>query len=77
MREIKITSFMPRAQYLCLGIPFTDREFEIIKLLALGLNSEQIAERKCLSFHTVNTHRKNILSKTGKKTMGELIYDLM
>jgi Zn-dependent M16 (insulinase) family peptidase len=29
------------------------------------------------SLHTVNTHRRNILKKTGKETISELIYDLM
>ena len=46
--------------------PFSDREFEIIKLIQEGLDSEQIAEKLFLSKHTVNTHRKNILEKTGK-----------
>jgi hypothetical protein len=63
---------------LCkMSIPFSDREFEIIKLIESGLNSEHIAEKLFLSVHTVNTHRRNILEKAGKATMSELIYDLM
>jgi DNA-binding CsgD family transcriptional regulator len=60
-----------------MGVPFSYREFEIIKLIASGLSSEKIAEMKFLSIHTVNTHRKNILFKAGKETMGELIIDLI
>jgi len=41
-----------------------------------GLESEQIAKKLFLSKHTVNKHRKNILEKTGKAHIAELIYDL-
>ena len=54
----------------------SDREFEIIKLIQEGLDSEQIAEKLFLSRHTVNTHRKNILDKTGKAHISDLIYYL-
>ena len=47
------------------GNIFSEREFEIIKLVNEGLDSEHIAEKLFLSKHTVNTHRKNILDKSG------------
>jgi len=56
--------------------PFSDREFEIIKLVHAGLDSEQISLKLFLSKHTVNTHRKNILEKSGKAHMPDLIYFL-
>jgi DNA-binding CsgD family transcriptional regulator len=59
-----------------LSHPFSSREFEIIKLAELGLNTDQIAEKLFLSPYTVNTHRANILKKTGKAHIYELIYDL-
>ncbi|TDH18393.1 LuxR family transcriptional regulator [Segetibacter sp. 3557_3] len=43
----------------------SDRECEIIALIAMGLTSEQISERLFLSKFTVDTHRKNIGRKTG------------
>ena len=67
----------PDEELLAQGVPYSDHEFEIIKMIASGLNSEQIAEKKFLSIHTVNTHRKNILTKAGKQTMSELIIDLL
>ena len=67
----------PDKELLSLGIPFTDREFEIIKLISLGMQSNKIAEKMFLSLHTVNTHRKNILTKAGKETMSELIVELI
>jgi len=66
----------PDEELLMTGNIFTDREFEIIRLIHDGLESEQIAEKLFLSKHTVNTHRKNILEKTGKTHISELIYDL-
>jgi len=66
----------PDKQFLRIGNVFSDREFEIIKLIETGNNSNQISEKLFLSVHTVDTHRRNILKKTGKKSITELIYDL-
>ncbi len=41
----------------------TEREVEILQLIVDGLTKQQIAEKLFLSFHTVNTHIKNIYSK--------------
>lgn len=43
----------------------TKTELEILRLVALGLTTKEIAERRFSSFHTVNTHRKNIFRKLG------------
>lgn len=44
---------------------FTKREIEIIKLLADGCNTKRIAEKLFISLATAETHRKNILRKSG------------
>ena len=67
----------PDTELLNMGNVFSKREFEIIKLIALGLNTEQIAKELFLSVYTINTHRGNILKKTKKEHISELIYDLM
>ncbi len=41
----------------------TDRQLEIFRLLGEGYNSHQLAERLCISVHTVDTHRDNIKRK--------------
>jgi DNA-binding CsgD family transcriptional regulator len=51
----------------------TKRELEIIKLIALQMNSFQISEKLFLSFYTVKTHRKNILQKLELKNTAGLI----
>jgi len=66
----------PDEELLNLGNVFSDREFEIIKLIESGMSSEQIAEKLFLSPYTVNTHRGNILRKTGKSHIFELINEL-
>ena len=50
------------------------REFEIIKLLAQGMNSTQIGAHLYLSRHTIDTYRRKILEKTGCKNSVELIH---
>jgi DNA-binding CsgD family transcriptional regulator len=66
----------PDRELLDTGNMFTKRQFEIIGLVAAGLSSEQIAEKLFLSNYTVNTHRANILKKSGKAHLSELIYEL-
>jgi hypothetical protein len=66
----------PDEELLMEGNMFSDREFEIIKLVHEGFDSGLIAEKLFLSKHTVNTHRKNILEKTGKAQISDLIYYL-
>ena len=67
----------PDEELLMIGNVFSKREFEIIKMIQEGLESEQIAEKLFLSKHTVNKHRKNILEKTGKAHISDLIYYLV
>ncbi len=47
----------------------TRREVEILSLIAREYSSRQIAEKLFISERTVETHRKNILSKTNAKTV--------
>ena len=41
----------------------SDREREIIVCLVQGLSNKEIADRLCISIHTVITHRRNIARK--------------
>ncbi len=66
----------PDDELLQTGNVFTKREFEIIQLIEKGLSTEQIAEQLFVSPYTVNTHRGNILQKSGKANISDLIYEL-
>ena len=52
-------------------VKLTPTETEILKDVALGLTTKEIAEKRFSSFHTVNTHRKNIFRKLGVNTVHE------
>ncbi len=59
----------------CAPICISDREIEIIKLIAEGLTNQEIGEQIFLSTHTVNTHRKNIMKKLEvRNTAGIVMY---
>jgi DNA-binding CsgD family transcriptional regulator len=49
------------------------REIEILKWLADGYASKEIADKLCLSFNTVSTHRRNMLRKTNSRNTTELL----
>ena len=61
--------------FTCEAVVLSERENEIIKLVAEGNTNGKIADLLFLSNHTVNTHRKNIMSKLGvKNTAGIVMY---
>ena len=66
----------PDGELLKIADIFSKRELDILQLLEKGLSTEHIAEKLYLSPNTIKTHRKNILHKSGKANMGELIFDL-
>lgn len=66
----------PDQPLLKIASSFSNRELDILKLIEMGLSSKEIAERLFLSVHTVNTHRSNILKKSEKSLISEVIFDL-
>ncbi len=51
----------------------SDREIEVIRLIADGLSYKEIADRLFISTRTVETHKKNILSKLDLKTTVDIV----
>ena len=51
----------------------TSSEIEIVRMIAAGLSTKEIATKKHISFHTVMTHRKNIFRKLGVSSSPELL----
>jgi LuxR family maltose regulon positive regulatory protein len=45
------------------GEPLTDRELEVLRLLAAGLSNAEIADRLVVSLNTVKTHARSIFGK--------------
>lgn len=51
----------------------SDREFQVLRMMALGKTVTDIAEELALSVKTVSTYRTRMLEKTGMKNNAELI----
>lgn len=56
----------------------SERELDVLGLVAKGMSSKEIADKLNISIHTVNSHRKNITRKTGiKSPAGLAVYAML
>jgi len=56
----------------------SDREKDVVALVAKGLTNKEIADNLFISVHTAMTHRKNIAKKLGIKTVsGITVYAIL
>jgi DNA-binding CsgD family transcriptional regulator len=55
-------------------LQLTNRETEILRLIVKGYLNKEIADELNISHNTVLTHRKNIIAKTGIKTVSGLTF---
>lgn len=53
-------------------ITLSSRESEVLKLIAEGLSTKDVAEKLCISVKTVETHRRQIMQKTKYSSVAEL-----
>lgn len=58
---------------IALNNNFSKREIEVLKMIADGINSREIADRLFISLETVKSHRKNIFKKSGCNSAAELV----
>jgi len=54
-------------------IPLSDREIEVLQLIARELSNGEIAEKLFISIRTVDTHRRNLLDKLNVKNTAGLV----
>lgn len=54
-------------------IQLSDREKEVLRLICHGHSNQEIADTIDLSIHTVDSHRRNLLNKTGAKNTASLV----
>lgn len=52
----------------------SQRELDVLRLVAMGFLNKEIADKLNISMNTVLTHRKNITAKLGIKTVSGLIF---
>jgi len=55
------------------NLQLSKRELQVLQLIAEGLTNNEIADRIFTSRRTVETHRKNLIEKTGSKNTASLI----
>lgn len=65
--DIGLDQTKPPHEYL------SDREFEVLLMIAKGMRIKEIGEKLCLSVKTVSSHRARILTKMRMRTNAELI----
>ena len=56
-----------------IGVPLSPREQEVVRLIALGSTSKEIATKLFISVATVETHRTNLMSKLGVRNVAGLV----
>ena len=61
--------FKPSRQKILLS----DRELQVLQMLAQGHSYKMVADKLFLSFHTVNSHAKHIYEKLHVSSLGEAI----
>lgn len=75
-KEVKTIISQPAKNQLRGTMRLTQREKEVIQLIAEGKTSNEIAKELYLSTLTIETHRKNLLQKFQVKNSVELIREL-
>jgi two-component system, NarL family, response regulator NreC len=53
--------------------PLTERETDVLRMLALGHTNDEIGRRLCISPRTVDSHRAHVMQKLGLETRAELV----
>jgi len=69
----RLATDLGRDTSLSLDQVLSDREFEVLQLIAVGKSTTAIADQLSLSVKTVSTYRTRILEKLQLKTASELI----
>ena len=60
------------------SVELSNREIDVLVALAKGMTNKEISDQLFISVHTVITHRKNIIRKTGIKSVSGLtVYALL
>lgn len=54
-------------------VELTEREKDVLKLIAEELTTQEIADKLFISHHTVETHRKNLISKLNVRNTAGLV----
>ena len=70
----KLAEDLDKSKEKTLHETLSDREYQVMCMIASGQTVKQIAEQLCLSVKTISTYRTRILQKTGMKNNAELTH---
>ena len=73
LKKILLQESRAPAPSVSTGVPMTHREREILQLVASGLTNQEIADQLFTSRRTVESHRQNLLEKTGVRNTPALV----
>jgi DNA-binding NarL/FixJ family response regulator len=71
--EVVFAKFVTRGDAKAESEILTDREREVVRLLAQGMSNKQVADTLALSVRTVETHRANLLRKLRLSSLAALV----
>lgn len=74
LRELIVKKASPMMDATELNGELSTREIEVLQLIVSGITNKEVADRLCISLNTVLTHRKNITTKLGIKTIPGLTF---
>jgi len=63
----------PRVRKEEAGVPLSEREKDVLRLLARGYSNQEIADQLCISVKTVETHKAHIREKLQLKRRSDLV----
>lgn len=72
--EVIMNSLQPPKKHSTILTPLSPREKEIVRLIAKGDSTMEMAEKLHLSQLTIETHRKNIYTKLGMNKIASLVH---
>jgi DNA-binding CsgD family transcriptional regulator len=72
--EVEVDSYPTAATHSDMTIHLTERELQIIQLVAKGHANKQIADRLHISEWTVSTHLRRIFTKLGVDSRAAMVY---
>ncbi len=68
-----LNRMMNRSNSALADIHLSERELQVLKLICDGYSNNEIAEKLFISAYTVDSHRRNLIAKTGVKNAPNLV----